>query len=96
MLTEFISKFNKGVLQYQEQWPSYQMKKAIIMNEYIELERIIANLERVRYKPAALDEVDDYVANYYNSTGINLGIERLDRGLYKIGDLKVFFSLDRQ
>lgn len=71
----------------------YQILKLEILKKYAELEKSISELEKTRYKPEKGDEIDKYLSHYCNAANIDLDIERIDPGVYRIGKKKIHFML---
>ena len=63
---------------------------------YSELENEISSIQKEFYKPLKEDDIDQYVGHYCNAAGVDLGIERISKGIYKIGTKKVHFMLNKE
>lgn len=83
-LVSFVIDYKLPVLQLQTELSKLERTKFAIVRKYAELEKSIDNLQRVRYRPYKFDDVDKYVAAYFNASGADLGIERIDAGIYQI------------
>ena len=59
----------------------------------------MTNLDQKRYKYIyqnnlnKSDPIDKYMAIYCDASGIDLGIKRIDEGIYRIGDNNYHFTL---
>lgn len=62
-----------------------------MLRRFEEFEPKITNLEIVRYNAQNYDDIDKHIGIYCNLAGFDLGVERLDKGIYQIGQTKAVF-----
>lgn len=63
-----------------EEVEEFGFEKEEIVERYEHLLSDISALEETRYVPVKDDPLDQYIADYCNAAGYNLGIERVEEG----------------
>ena len=53
----------------------------------------LKGLDEFKYVPIEDDDVDQYLGNYMNGTGIDMEMIRLQEGLYQVGSKEVKFVM---
>ena len=61
---------------------NYQTKKLSLLSQYDKLSESILYNKQGSYLSVKNDRIDEYLANYNNASGINLGFLRIDEGVY--------------
>lgn len=54
---------------------------------------MVETIEKNRYISLQNDEIDAYIGAYCNGSGLDLGFEWIQEGVYQIGEKKVFLMM---